>query len=158
MYGIAVARHNAAAEVFAVDWKNVLEVAAANAAQAGVSGRYHTIPGSAFEVDFGTGYDVVLLPAFLHHFDPPTNVELLRKIRASMQPHGLLAIVEMIPDEDRLSPPFAAAFSLTMLANTPAGDAYTLTELEQMLQSAGFHQIRPHALGLQPMTVMLSRA
>ncbi|HLI82762.1 MAG TPA: class I SAM-dependent methyltransferase [Bryobacteraceae bacterium] len=158
VFGIAVATHNRAAEVFAVDWKNVLELAAANAAQAGVSARYHTIPGSAFEVDFGGAYDVVLVPNFLHHFDPPTNGKLLRKIRGSMHPQGLLAIAEMVPDEDRLSPPFAAAFSLTMLANTPAGDAYTLSQLEHMLAEAGFQQIRPHSLGQGPMSVVLARA
>jgi methylase of polypeptide subunit release factors len=67
LYGIHIAKHNAAAEIFAVDWKNVLEVARDNAAQAVVATRFHSIPGSAFEVDLGMGYDVVMLPAFVHH-------------------------------------------------------------------------------------------
>jgi 2-polyprenyl-3-methyl-5-hydroxy-6-metoxy-1,4-benzoquinol methylase len=158
LYGISVAQHNAAAQVFAVDWKPVLEVAREHAAQAGVASRYHTIPGSAFEVDFGTEYDAVMVPAFLHHFDPPTNVGLLRKIRAAMKPEGLLVVVEMVPNEDRLSPPFEAAFSMMMLGSTPAGDAYTLRQLEQMLQQAGFREIRAHPLPQVPMTAILSRA
>ena len=40
--------------------------------------------------------------------------------------------------EDRITPPLAAGFSLTMLAGTPAGDAYTLSQLRQMATDAGF--------------------
>src|SRR5438132_1399036 len=68
MFGIDVAKHNPQAHVYALDWKNVLEVARENAARFGVAERFHTIPGSAFDVDMGSGYDLVLLPNFLHHF------------------------------------------------------------------------------------------
>ncbi len=64
VYGVAIARHNPHAEIFAVDWPAVLEVAKENARAAKVDSRYHTIPGNAFEVDFGTGYDLVLLTGF----------------------------------------------------------------------------------------------
>ncbi|AUW40901.1 hypothetical protein CUJ84_Chr000490 [Rhizobium leguminosarum] len=37
-----------------------------------MSDRYQTIAGSAFDVDWGTGYDLVLLPNFPHHLDLPT--------------------------------------------------------------------------------------
>ena len=77
-------KHNANAKVTGVDWANVLEVAKENAAKAGVADRYSTIPGSAFDVDFGTGYDIVLIPNFLHHFDPATNEKLLRKVHAAL--------------------------------------------------------------------------
>jgi len=50
----------------------VLEVAKENARRRRRIGRYHTKPGSAFDVDYGTGYDIVLLTNFLHHFDPAT--------------------------------------------------------------------------------------
>jgi 2-polyprenyl-3-methyl-5-hydroxy-6-metoxy-1,4-benzoquinol methylase len=157
LYGIHIAKYNAAAEIFAVDWKNVLEVARDNAAQAGVARRFHSIPGSAFEVDLGMGYDVVMLPAFVHHFDPPTNVSLLRKIRAAMKPDGLLATVELIPNADRVSPPVEAAFSMMMLGSTPAGDAYTFSDLEAMLCEAGFRQNQMHPLHGLPLTAVLSR-
>ncbi len=137
LWGIAVAELNPQAQIYAADWKNVLEVAKRHAAQAGVADRFHTIPGSAFDVDFGAGYDLVLLPNFLHHFDPPTNVALLKKVRAAMKPGGLVATVEQVPNDDRISPPIAT-FSLMMLCSTPAGDAYTFRELEAMFREAGF--------------------
>ncbi len=158
LYGIAVAAHNPAAEIVAVDWKNVLDVAVENATQAGVANRYRIIPGSAFEVDFGQAYDVVLLPAFLHHFDPPANVRLLKKIRAAMNPGALLAVLETMPNEDRVSPPMEAKFSMMMLCTTPAGDAYTFRELTQMCREAGFGECVLQGLGDLPNRVILTHA
>ena len=53
MFGVTIAKHNPNAEIFALDWAPVLEVAAENARAAGVEARFHHLPGSAFEVDFG---------------------------------------------------------------------------------------------------------
>lgn len=144
IFGITIAQRNPKARIAGVDWPSVLEVTKENAAKAGVSDRYSTIPGSAFDVDFGSGYDVVLLTAFLHHFDIPTNEKLLTKIHAALKPGGRVATLEFIPNDDRISPPHAAGFSLTMLANTPAGDAYTFKELEQMFRNAGFTSSKLH--------------
>ena len=138
IFGITVAQANARAEIYAVDWKNVLAIAEENARAAGVADRYHLIPGSAFDVDFGADYDIVLLTNFLHHFDPPTNERLLRKVHAALKPGGRAITLEFVPNEDRVSPPMPAAFSLTMLASTERGDAYTFRELEEMFRSAGF--------------------
>jgi len=146
LYGIALARHNPRAEVVAVDWRNVLGVARQNAEAAGVAQRYNTLPGSAFEVEFGSGYDLVLLTNFLHHFDPPTIEQLLRKVRASLKPGGRAVALEFIPEEDRVSPATAAAFSLIMLAGTPSGDAYPFSEYQRMFRNAGFSATELHEL------------
>ena len=145
VYGIAVARHNPNAEIFAVDWPAVLDVAKENARAAKVESRYHTIPGNAFEVDFGTGYDLVLLTGFLHHFDPPTIEKLMRKIHAALAPKGRVVTVEFVPNEDRVTPATAAGFSLIMLAGTRAGDSYPMSEYDRMFRSAGFssNELRP---------------
>jgi ubiquinone/menaquinone biosynthesis C-methylase UbiE len=138
LYGIEFAKNNPQASVVALDWPGVLEVAKANAAAAGVSDRYSTIAGSAFEMDYGEGYDLVLLTNFLHHFDPPTNEGLLRKVRAALADGGKAITLEFVPNEDRISPPDTAPFSVMMLASTPSGDAYTFRELEQMAANAGY--------------------
>jgi hypothetical protein len=89
-------------------------------------------------VDLGSGYDVALLPNFLHHFDAATNVSLLKRIRAAMNPEGLAATLEFIPNEDRVTPPLSAAFSLMMLGSTAHGDTYTFREFDRMFREAGF--------------------
>jgi ubiquinone/menaquinone biosynthesis C-methylase UbiE len=146
MFGIGFAMNNPKAEVVAVDWSNVLKVASENAQRMGVGDRHRLIEGDAFEVDFGNDYDVVLLTNFLHHFDPPTNEKLLRKVNAALKPGGRAVTLEFVPNDDRISPPDAAAFSLVMLAGTRAGDAYTFAELDRMLTNAGFKHSTIHPL------------
>jgi 2-polyprenyl-3-methyl-5-hydroxy-6-metoxy-1,4-benzoquinol methylase len=146
LYGINFAMRNKQAEVTALDWKAVLEVAKENAQKAGVADRYNTIEGSAFDVEFGEGYDLVLLTNFLHHFDPPTCETLLRKVRAALADGGRAVTLEFIPNEDRVTPPDAAAFSVMMLISTPSGDAYTFSELERMAANAGFSRSTMHPL------------
>jgi SAM-dependent methyltransferase len=158
LFGIEVARQNPHAQIVAVDWAPVLEVAVANARKAGVDARYRTLPGSAFDVDYGEEYDIVLLTNFLHHFDPRTCVNLLRKVHDALKPGGRAATLEFVPNEDRVSPPMAASFSLTMLASTPAGDAYTFSELEAMYREAGFERISAHAVPGAPHTVVVGEA
>jgi ubiquinone/menaquinone biosynthesis C-methylase UbiE len=146
LFGIAFATNNPQAEITAVDWKAVLEVAKENAQKAGVGERYKTIEGSAFEVEFGSGYDLVLLTNFLHHFDPPPNETLLRKVRNALADGGRAVTLEFVPNDDRVSPPDAAGFSMMMLSGTPSGDAYTFAELERMFSNAGFSRSTLHPL------------
>ena len=138
LYGISIAQLNPQAEVVAQDWAAVLEVAAENAAAAGVADRFKTLPGSAFEVDFGSGFDLILLTNFLHHFDVATNDLLLRKVHEALAPEGKAVACEFVPNEDRVTPAFPARFALMMLHSTPAGDAYTLREYDSMFREAGF--------------------
>ena len=146
LFGIEFAKNNPQAEIHAVDWKAVLEVAKENAQKAGVADRYHTIEGSAFDVEFGTGYDLVLITNFLHHFDQPTNETLLRKVHEGLADGGRVATLEFVPNDDRVTPPDSAGFSLVMLAGTPSGDAYTFAELERMFANAGFSRSTIHPL------------
>lgn len=146
LFGIAFAKNNPQAEVTALDWKAVLEVARDNALKAGVADRHSTIEGSAFDVDYGTGYDLVLLTNFLHHFDPPTCEIILRKVHSALAVGGRAVTLEFIPNEDRVTPPDSAAFSMMMLISTPSGDAYTFSELERMAANAGFSRSTLHPL------------
>jgi tRNA G37 N-methylase Trm5 len=155
MFGITVAQRNPRAEIVAVDWAPVLEVALDNARLNGVQDRYGTLPGDAFKVDFGAGYDVALVTNFLHHFDQATCTSFLHRIHAALKPGGRVAVLEFVPNPDRISPPIPAGFSLTMLAGTPSGDAYTFAELRQQLEDAGFSNVSAHALPT-PETILLA--
>src|SRR5262249_37681550 len=68
-FGIVLAQRRGDAEVVAIDWQPVLQVAVENARAMGVGERYRTVPGDAFTVEYGTGFDVALVTNFLHHFD-----------------------------------------------------------------------------------------
>jgi 2-polyprenyl-3-methyl-5-hydroxy-6-metoxy-1,4-benzoquinol methylase len=158
LFGIEIARQNSQAHVTGLDWAPVLRVALENARKAGVQDRYDMLPGSAFEVEFGGPYDAVLLTNFLHHFDKPTCVGLLRKIHAALKPGGRVATLEFVPNEDRVSPPMPAAFAMQMLTTTPAGDAYTLSELTAMYNEAGLNSVSAHPIPMSPHTIVIGNA
>jgi hypothetical protein len=108
-------------------------------------------------VNFGGPYDAVLLTNFLHHFDIPTCVGLLKKVRSALRPGGRVAALEFVPNEDRISPPMPAAFSMTMLTTTAAGDAYTLSELTGMYNNSGFGKVTSHPIPGSPHTIVMAR-
>jgi SAM-dependent methyltransferase len=157
LFGIEIAKQNPQARVTGLDWAPVLRVALENARKAGVQDRYDMLPGSAFDVNFGGPYDAVLLTNFLHHFDVATCVSLLKKVRSALKPGGRVAALEFVPNEDRISPPMPAAFSLTMLASTASGDAYTLSELTAMYKDAGFGNVTSLPIANSPHTIVMGR-
>lgn len=156
VFGIEIAKRNPAAEIVAVDWAPVLQVAIENAEKAGVADRYHTISGSVFDADLGTGNDIVLMTNFLHHLDEPTCVELLARVRAGMNPGGCLATLEFVVNDDRISPATSAQFAMIMLSTTADGDVYTFTELANMAEEAGFSRSELVSLGRQEQRLVVS--
>jgi hypothetical protein len=146
LFGIAVAQRYRQARVTALDWPNVLAVAADNARALGVGGRHALLPGSAFDVDWGGPYDVILLTNFLHHFDAATCEQLAAKAYAALAARGRALTLDFVPDPNRTSPPDAAGFALTMLVTTAHGDAYTFAEYQQFFASAGFARSEFHPL------------
>lgn len=157
-FGIALAKRASRGSVVALDWPAVLEVAAQNAAAAGVGARFERRPGDAFATGFGSGYDLVLLPNFLHHFDPAANDPLLRKAHRALAPGGRVVVVDFIPNEDRVSPVPAATFGLVMLALTPGGDVYTFSQYAEMLARAGFSGCALHELPPSQQRAVIARA
>jgi precorrin-6B methylase 2 len=145
-YGIAFAKKNPRTHLVALDWEAVLAVTAENAAAAGIADRFSKITGDAFTVDLGSDYDAVLVPNFLHHFNIEDCTRFLKRAHAALRPGGKVVIVEFVPNEDRITPPPAAGFSLVMLGTTPEGDAYTFAEYQQMLAKAGFRDAELHPL------------
>ncbi|EDY16060.1 Methyltransferase type 12 [Chthoniobacter flavus Ellin428] len=145
-YGIAFAQQNPRAHLTALDWEPVLAITAENAKAAGIANRFSKIAGDAFTVDLGSDYDVVLVPNFLHHFNPADCTRFLRRVHAALRPGGRVVVVDFIPNEDRVTPPGSASFGLVMLSSTPEGDVYTFAEYSKMLADAGFHGFALHPL------------
>jgi ubiquinone/menaquinone biosynthesis C-methylase UbiE len=156
LFGIVVAKKNPKAKVVALDWPSVLTVAHENAERFGVSERHALLAGNALEVPFGEGFHLALVANLLHHWDRTTIHFFLRKIHEALAPGGRVVVVEFAPNDDRVTPPASASFALTMFANTPAGDAYTVSEHLEMLRSAGFSAGEVHALLPSPQTAIIA--
>lgn len=156
MYGITIAKQNPKAQVTALDWPSVLEVAKENAEKAGVGDRYTLRPGSAFEAEMGNDYDIVLLTNIFHHFDRPTCEELMSRAYDALKPGGKAITLEFVPNEDRVSPATSAAFSIIMLADTDAGDAYVFSEYEEMFANVGFSKTTMYPVPNGPQTALVA--
>ena len=76
----------------------------------------------------------------------PTCQQIATKAFNALKPGGRVLTLEFVPDPDRIHPPSTATFSLTMLATTAHGEAYTFAEYEQVFQHAGFRRSEFHAL------------
>jgi len=158
LFGLAIARRIPGATITALDWPNVLQVAKENAQHAGIAAdHYRLLPGNAFEVDFGSGYDLVLITNFLHHFGPGMNEQFLRKVHAALASNGRAITLEFIPNEDRVSPPIPAMFVLNMLGGTPDGDVYTYSQFQSMFANAGFSSTEVRDLPPTFFRVLLSK-
>ena len=157
LFGIEIAKQNQQAQIVALDWAAVLEVAKENAERLGVIDRYRTIAGNAFEADLGGGYDLVLLTNFLHHFDRATCITLLKRCFAALKPGGRAITLEFIPNEDRITPPANAGFAMVMLVSTLAGDAYPFSMLESMFLEAGFASTEMKQLQHSPQRLLISQ-
>ena len=157
MFGLAIAQHVPTAQITALDWAPVLAVAEENAKRFGVADRIHKLPGDAFKVEYGTGYDAVLVTNFLHHFDVAANTAFLKKVQAALKPGGLALILEFVPNEDRVTPPEPAMFSMVMLSTTPSGDAFTFAEYQKMCADAGFKTCEIQPLPPMPQSLVIAQ-
>jgi SAM-dependent methyltransferase len=55
------------------------------------------LAGNVLTEDLGTAiYDLVFMSAVVHHFDDPTNRELMKRIGQALRPGGVVAIWEPV--------------------------------------------------------------
>lgn len=106
MFAIAVARRAPSCEIVALEFPTVLEVTSENAKAAGFA--ITLLPGSAFTTDLGEGYDAALVTNLFHHFSIEDNIALMKRFHTALRPGGKMVILEMVPNDDRVTPPQAA--------------------------------------------------
>ncbi|MEE9550784.1 MAG: hypothetical protein V3W08_10365, partial [Candidatus Binatia bacterium] len=75
---------------------------------------------------------------------PDGNRELFLKAYRSLEPGGLMAINDFLPNEDRTGPTFPLRFSVYTLTHTPEGECYTYSQYSRWLAEAGFSAIESH--------------
>lgn len=88
------------------------------------------------------GRDVAWLSQVLHGENPRDAAALVTNAGKALNPGGLLCVQEFVLDDDRSGPEHAALFGLNMLVQTPGGQAYTVTEISDMLRAAGAARTR----------------
>ena len=143
VWSIALAERSKAVRVTVVDWPAVIPVCRKVTARHGVADRYDYRPGDLLDVDFGDGYQAATLGHILHSEGEKRSRALLKKVFAALAPGGVIAIAEMVPNEERTGPPMPLIFAVNMLVHTDEGDTFTFGEMSGWLREAGFANPRP---------------
>jgi 2-polyprenyl-3-methyl-5-hydroxy-6-metoxy-1,4-benzoquinol methylase len=86
------------------------------------------------------GFNVTLFAGALHQEPRPAAARLARKLFDSLHPGGTVFIIDIMLNDDRISPPFATLFQLNMLLSRPDARVYSGAEVQTLLADAGFAQ------------------
>jgi ubiquinone/menaquinone biosynthesis C-methylase UbiE len=120
-----------------VDQPPVAAKAAAHIAEAGLGDRITTWPANIFDGALPPGCDIAVLANVLHDFSPDRARGILGRVVEVLPPGGRVVILEIVPDDERRSPPLAVAFSVAMIVNTAGGDAHTVPQYRAWLEEVG---------------------
>jgi len=125
------------------DLPHVVEIAAANVAQAGLQSRVQTVGGDLFaDAAYPQGHDAVLLSLIMHDWSEADDRRILQKCFAALPSGGAVIICELLVNEAKTGPAPAALMSLNMLVETAGGRNYTAGEYSSWLRDLGFRRIR----------------
>ena len=89
---------------------------------------------------------------------PPTCVGLLKKVHAALTARRARRHARIRAQRRPRLAPHARGLQHDHADSTPAGDAYTLSELTAMYTEAGFSGITAHPIPMSPHTVVMGRA
>lgn len=158
VWGIAVAEADRTAHIVAQDFPGVLATTRQYVRRHKVKTQFDYLPGDLKSVNFGAGrFDVALLGNIVHSEGERSSRQLFKRLHRAMKPGGRVAIIDMIPNDQRSGPPFPIFFALNMLTNTTEGDTYTMAEYKQWLTAAGFHRVRAAPIGSHSPVIIATR-
>lgn len=109
-------------------------------AAAGLSDRIATAPIDMFTQDWPIGHDALFFSNIFHDWSDATCRLLADKAFGALPSGGQILLHEMLMDDDGCGPLPAAAFSILMLLGT-RGKQYSLPELRDILEGAGFRDV-----------------
>ena len=146
VYGIEMAKQNPQLQVGLMDLKEMcLEVDKYIAAD-GVGDRVKSLAVNMFNEAWPTGYESHFFANVFHDWTTETNKLLAKKSFDALPSGGRIFLSEILMNDEGTGPWPAAAFSLLMLIRT-LGKQYSLAEFQQILESAGFTDVRARRSG-----------
>lgn len=148
VWGIAIAQEDPESNITAHDLPAILEITKSFVKQHNLENQFDYVAGDLRVTDFGESrFDLVVLGNIVHSQGEKTSRELLQYIHRSLKTPGRIAIMDIIPDEDRSGPQASLIVALAMLLDTQEGDLFTLSEYTQWLHETGFVKIETTDIG-----------
>ncbi|HLF34497.1 MAG TPA: methyltransferase [Cyclobacteriaceae bacterium] len=107
----------------------------------GLSSFIEVYEGDMFQSEFPIGFDIHLYSHVIHDWDIDEIRILAGKSRESLNPGGMIMIHDTHLDKDKRGPLSVAEYSVLVMFATP-GKCYSVGEMEEILTSEGFKNIR----------------
>jgi 2-polyprenyl-3-methyl-5-hydroxy-6-metoxy-1,4-benzoquinol methylase len=153
-YAAAMCRRHAGLEATVVELPPAAEIGRELVALDGLGERIRYRAGDAFELDLGSGYDVVTAHQVLHNLPPDRCAALVRRACAATAPGGTLAILEIERPPPggtatRLSGALGVLFWILQHTRT-----YTAAEIATWMRAAGCSRVKLKRLAQMPGTVL----
>ena len=139
-YAFSIALENPNLRATVMDLPTICKVAEDYIEAAGVADRVDTTVVDMFREDWPAGYDCHFFANVLHDWSLETCAGLARSSFEALEPGGRICLQEMLLDDSGDGPIQPVAFSLLMCLGTK-GQQFTLAELREMLEGAGFRDI-----------------
>lgn len=144
-YVIGLCQQNPQVEGTVLELPFVTPITSEYVRGAGLEGRIAVVDGDFLASELPTGHDMVLLANVLHNWDPRVRSMLLGKVWRALPSGGCVVIIEhMLGDDPAGSGPVAALVGLTMLIETPGGQAYPSADHVAAAEAAGFIKLEVH--------------
>jgi ubiquinone/menaquinone biosynthesis C-methylase UbiE len=154
---IAFLRACPQAQATLFDLPQVIPLARQRLAGAGVGQRVRLAPGNFMADPLPGGADLAWISAIVHQNSREQNRTLFAKVFEALVPGGRLAIRDILMDESRTQPVMGALFAINMLVATEGGGTFTVGELRQDLESAGFAEVTVTRLEEDMNSVLVAR-
>jgi ubiquinone/menaquinone biosynthesis C-methylase UbiE len=108
--------------------------------------RINIVEGDVFKDPFPGDHDVLIVANTIHIFSVAHNIDLLRKMRAHVQPGTRLLLADLWTDPSHSQPAAAALLSGSFLLTSGEGQAYSEEEADEWLGQTGWQKLERKAL------------
>jgi ubiquinone/menaquinone biosynthesis C-methylase UbiE len=102
--------------------------------------RIDVVEGDVFKTQLPADHDVLLVANTVHVLSAPHNLELMSKMRATVQKGARLLLVDFWTNPTHTDPPAAALMSGEFLVMAGEGQAYSEQEADHWLEKTGWHK------------------
>jgi len=127
-----------AARAIIFDLPHVVPMARTRLATTPFADRVDFVAGDFNVDDLPPGADLVWVSAIIHQNSPEQNLALYRRVARALEPGGWIYIRDIVLEPSRTAPVAGAMFAVNMLAATEGGNSYSLADMRDALEAAGF--------------------
>ena len=129
-----------------LDLEDVIPIARERIEEAGLGERIEARAGDYLIDDFGQGFDLVYISNVINSLSPESARVVVEKSHRALTDGGTLILKDYFLEEDRITPAFAAYFSVNMLVSVEGGRTYTWNEARALIERTGFRDVEAIAI------------